>query len=75
MLSRKLPTLLMKKEGVKLIAIGQQHSMVYKKNGQLVVFGCGAHGKLGLGDQKPRKVPTELMVDKTIKGSFSLKQF
>ena len=42
------------------VAAGQQHSLVLSDCGTPYAFGSGFGGKLGLGDQRPRAVPTRV---------------
>ena len=55
------PILLMNDKEIKSICCGGWHSMIYKNNGNLFVFGNNSHGQLGLGDTENRNIPTLLM--------------
>ena len=52
---------------IKMISCGDDHSIIYKNSGELLVFGKNNNGQLGLGDHNNRNKPTLLMNDKTIK--------
>ena len=60
------PTLLMKDEGIKSVACGSEHTMILKKNGQLMVLGRGISGELGLANIAEAPTPTFLMEDDQI---------
>ena len=40
--------------------------MIYRNNGDILVFGCNDHGQLGLGHNNHVNVPTLLINDKSI---------
>jgi alpha-tubulin suppressor-like RCC1 family protein len=63
-----IPTLLMTdpKNHIILISCGADHSMLYKSNGELHVFGYNHYGQLGLGHNNNTAVPQLLMIDKSI---------
>ena len=39
----------------------QKHTIIYKDNGDVLIFGYNDHGQLGLGHNKNINVPTLLM--------------
>jgi alpha-tubulin suppressor-like RCC1 family protein len=49
-----------------MIRLGGYHSIIYKENGDLFVFGYNSDGQLGLGDNQERNTPTLLLNDKDI---------
>eukprot|EP01091_Cochliopodium_minus_P008271 TRINITY_DN1844_c1_g1_i2.p1 TRINITY_DN1844_c1_g1~~TRINITY_DN1844_c1_g1_i2.p1 ORF type:complete len:312 (+),score=81.61 TRINITY_DN1844_c1_g1_i2:231-1166(+) len=58
------PLLLMKDETIKMIRLGGNHSIIYKENGDLLVFGKNYYGQLGLGDDTTEILtPTLLLND------------
>lgn len=59
------PTLMMKDEEVKQVSTGYAHSIILRKNGDLVIFGDGRIGQLGNGDLKICS-PRVLLNDKQI---------
>ena len=61
------PTLLMKDNEIKTITCGYDHSILYKYNGDVFVFGNNSYGQLGLGDDIDRYKPTLLVNNKEIK--------
>ena len=48
-ISQKIPVLLINNILIKEICCGNYHSMIYKKNGDIFVFGQNGFGQLGLG--------------------------
>lgn len=65
--NRNKPTLLMNDIKIKMISCGLFHSMIYKQNGDLLVFGYNWEGQLGLQDNNNRYKPTLLVNDLNIK--------
>ena len=61
------PILLMNDKNIKMIYCGGYHSVIYKNNGDLLVFGNNKYGQLGLRDNKNRCIPKLLMNEKNIK--------
>ena len=49
------------------IICSSYHTIIYKNNGDVLVFGSNVCGQLGLGHNDNINVPTLLMNDKTIK--------
>ena len=43
-----IPTLLMNDKNIRNIICGEYHTMIYKDNGDLLVFGRNYYGQLGL---------------------------
>ena len=73
---RDKPVLLMNDINIKNICCGNNnHSMIYKNNGDLFVFGSNSCGQLGLGDYNHKSIPTLLMNDKDIKDIYSGKSY
>ena len=60
-------TLLMNDKNIKNIIRGTNHSIIYKNNGDVLVFGYNCYGQLGLTHNKDVSKPTLLMNDKYIK--------
>ena len=57
----------MKDPQIKKICCGANHSFIFKKNGDLFVFGHYRSGRLGLGDITSNQlIPILLMNDKEI---------
>ena len=50
----------------KNIICGGYHTIIYKNNGDVLVFGYNDDGQLGLGHNNNINIPTLLMNDKTI---------
>ena len=44
-----IPTLLMNDESIKNIICGNQHTIIYKDSGDILIFGDNKYGQLGLG--------------------------
>ena len=45
---------------VEKVSLGASHSAILTVEGQLYMFGAGAHGKLGLGDSEDKIIPTPI---------------
>ena len=50
-------------KSVVAVGIGFQHSCAIVKNGRVACWGVGTNGRLGLGDQNLREVPTLISAD------------
>lgn len=59
--------LLMNDKNIKSIHCGIYHTMIYKNNGDVLVFGINKKNQLGLGDYEDRLVPTLLINDINVK--------
>ena len=46
---------------IKQIICGDYHTMIYRNNGDVLVFGYNSSGQLGLGDNQNRNKPVFLM--------------
>ena len=42
---------------IKQIICGSYHTIIYRNNGDVLVFGCNEYGQLGLGDNQNRNKP------------------
>jgi alpha-tubulin suppressor-like RCC1 family protein len=63
-----IPTVLMVDRNIEHISCGINHSIIYNGvTGEVLVFGDNNRGQLGLGYIAKIRVPTRLMIDKTIK--------
>ena len=49
-------TLLMNDKNIRNITCGRQHTIIYKDNGDVLVFGSNYYGQLGLSRQKDSKI-------------------
>ena len=49
------------------ITLSHYHTIIYRNNGDVLVFGDNSKGQLGLGDSKHRNRPELLMTDPEIK--------
>ena len=68
------PTLLMSDKTIKNIICGYSHTIIYKDNGDVIVFGCNLSGELGLGHSKDIRTPTLLMNDKqSVSGASTIR--
>ena len=63
----KIPTLLMNDRTIRNIVCGGYHTIIYKDNGDVLVFGHNKYGQLGLGHNNNIYIPTLLINDKSIK--------
>eukprot|EP01024_Parvocaulis_polyphysoides_P009013 TRINITY_DN12734_c0_g1_i2.p1 TRINITY_DN12734_c0_g1~~TRINITY_DN12734_c0_g1_i2.p1 ORF type:complete len:432 (-),score=48.71 TRINITY_DN12734_c0_g1_i2:202-1497(-) len=45
---------------IELLACGWRHSMAVSRNGDFYVWGRGSYGRLGLGDEADRMMPTQM---------------
>ena len=52
--NRNKPELLMTDPEIKQIICGDFHTMIYRNNGDVLVFGYNVCGQLGLGDNQSR---------------------
>ena len=52
---------------IKQIICGSYHTMIYRNNGEVFVFGYNDEGQLGVGDNQDRNKPELLMTDPEIK--------
>ena len=52
--NRNKAELLMTDPEIKQIICGNHHSMIYRNNGDVLVFGANVYGQLGLGDNQNR---------------------
>ena len=52
---------------IKNIICGGYHTIIYKNNGDVLVFGDNDYGQLGLGHNNNINIPTLLMNDTTIR--------
>ena len=52
---------------IKQIICGSYHTMIYRNNGAVLVFGHNGDGQLGLGDNQNRNKAELLMTDPEIK--------
>jgi alpha-tubulin suppressor-like RCC1 family protein len=57
----------MKDNTIKSIVCGRYHTIIYKNDGTVLVFGYNGCGQLGLSDRKSRLKPVLLMKDKAIR--------
>ena len=55
--NRNKPELLMTDPEIKQIICGFAHIMIYRNNGDVLVFGSNEYGQLGLGDNQNRNKP------------------
>ena len=62
----KTPTLAYNDKHINSINCGAKHSIIYKNNGDVIVFGFNNQGQLGLGNDNERGKPSFLMNDKNI---------
>jgi len=60
------PTLLMKDTKIRSIHCGHDHSVIYKQNGDVFVFGWNEYGQLGLEGYSCSSTPKKIMNDKDI---------
>ena len=61
------PTLLMNDPNITMVTAGGWHSMILKKNGDLLGFGYHTSGQLGIPVNCDQKTPTLIMNDPSIK--------
>ena len=61
------PMLCMSDNSINNISCGAYHSMIYKNNGELYVFGGNIFGQLGTGDNSKKCNPILCMKDNSIK--------
>ena len=52
---------------IKQIICGYYHTMIWRSNGDVLVFGYNGSGQLGLGDYRNRNKPELLITDPEIK--------
>ena len=65
--NRNKAELLMTDPEIKQIICGCHHTMIWRNNGDVLVFGYNGYGQLGLGDSQNRNKPELLMTDPEIK--------
>eukprot|EP01091_Cochliopodium_minus_P004629 TRINITY_DN1451_c1_g3_i1.p1 TRINITY_DN1451_c1_g3~~TRINITY_DN1451_c1_g3_i1.p1 ORF type:complete len:406 (-),score=90.61 TRINITY_DN1451_c1_g3_i1:1221-2438(-) len=64
---KKTPKLIMKDPQIISICCGGNHNAIYKRNGDLFVFGNNIFGQLGINSKERKETPTLLLNDPNIK--------